>query len=141
MRGVNGAGRRIAYATYCSSVKLADGGLLPAVARYDSARIREVARLAETDGAVLLILSGRYGLLAAASEIPWYDHLLQPGEVAELAAQTAARLRAMGLDEVVWFTADPAADPAVAPYGEAMARGCALAEVPLAERRVPDAWD
>lgn len=133
--------RRLAYATYCSARKLTDAGLMPAIARYDSERIREVARRASSEGAVLLILSGRYGLLAAAHEIPWYDHRLAAEEIAALTVQTAARLQAMGVGELVWFTAGADRDPDSEPYTLVMAGACARAGLPLRTLTLPDAED
>ncbi len=131
----------VAYCSYCSARKRPDPGPLPALARYDSARLREVARLAAADGARLLILSGRFGLLAAEAEIPWYDQRLAADGVAALAARVAAQLREARVAELVWFTVAPAADPGAAPYGEAMRRAAAAAGLPLRERLVADTGD
>lgn len=129
------------YCSYCSARKRPDPGPLPALTRYDSARLRAVARLAAADGARLLILSGRFGLLAPETEIPWYDHRLTADEAPELAARVAAQLRALGAVALVWFTVSPAVDPGVTPYGDVIRAAAAAAGVPLRERIVADGGD
>jgi hypothetical protein len=129
------------YCTGCSARKRPDPGLLPALERYDSVRLREVARLAAADGARLLILSGRFGLLAAGAEIPWYDQRLLADEVPAMSTRVAAQLRDARVAVLVWFTVAPAVDPGVAPYGEVMRRAAAAAGVSLSERIVDDSGD
>lgn len=131
----------VAYCSYCSARKRPDPGLLPALARYDSARLREVARLAAADGARLLILSGRFGLLAAEAEIPWYDQRLAPGEVPAMVTRVAAQLRHERVVALVWFTVAPAVDPGVTPYGDVMRGAAAAAGVAWQERLLDDGSD
>lgn len=120
-----------AFVTYCSARKRPDPGLLPARWRYDSERIREVERRAAAEGAPLLILSGRFGLLAGEEQVPWYDHLLVEGEVPDLAARVAAGFRALGVREVVWFSVGAPQDPRLAPYERAIRLAAAQARVAL----------
>ena len=131
----------IVYCSYCSARKRPDPDLLPAQARYDSARLREVARLAAADGARLLILSGRFGLLAAGVEIPWYDQRLSADEVPAMATLVAAQLRDERVAVLVWFTVASTVDPGVAPYCEVMRRAAAAAGVSLSKRIVDDTGD
>jgi hypothetical protein len=131
----------IVYCTYCSARKRQDPGLLPALARYDSARLREVARLAAVDGARLLILSGRFGLLAPETEIPWYDQRLASDEVPAMVVRVAAQLRDERVAALVWFTVAPTVDSGVTPYGDVMRGATAAAGVPLRERIVDDSGD
>ena len=105
------------YATYCSAPKRRDPGLLPAVERYRSARIAEIDRRAAESGARFLILSGSFGLLDRHTPIPWYDHLLAPEEIPEMASRAEDWLRLERISEVVWYSVDPAVDPNVSRYG------------------------
>lgn len=129
------------YCSYCSARKRSDPGPLPALARYDSARLREVARLAAADGARLLILSGRFGLLAPETEIPWYDHRLAEDEVPAMTARVAAQLRDERVAVLVWFTVAPASDPGVTPYGDVSRAAAAAAGAAWRERLVDDTGD
>ncbi len=131
----------IVYGTYCSARKRPDAGLLPALARYDSARLREVARLAAADGARLLILSGRFGLLTPGAEIPWYDQRLLAEAAPELTTRVAMQLRDERVAVLVWFTVDPAVEPGVMPYREVMRGAAAAAGVAWRERIVDDTGD
>lgn len=73
--------------TYCSRRKSDAPGLLPAVERYSSPRIRLAQKKAAELNADFFILSGQFGLLHAEDPIPWYDHLLQPEEVEDMAGR------------------------------------------------------
>ena len=141
MPPIPAASPTVAYCSYCSARKRPDPGPLPALARYDSARLREVARLAAADGARLLILSGRYGLLAPEAEIPWYDHRLSADEVPEMVARVVAQLREERVAVLVWFTVAPAVDPGVTPYGDVARGAAAAAGVAWRERLVDDSGD
>lgn len=120
-----------AFVTYCSARKRPDAGLLPARERYDSERIREVARRAAAERARPLILSGRFGLLTGDEAIPWYDHLLTEAEVPDVAARAGAAIRALGVREIVWFSVGPRLDPRIAPYERAIRMAAAQARVAL----------
>lgn len=120
---------RRALVAYCAAEKRPDPGLLPAIERYASDRIRAGERRAADEGAVFLILSGRFGLLAPDDPIPWYDHRLAADEADAMAAVVAEGLRARGVESAV-FLADEAR-PDLAPYVRAMREGCRRAGVPL----------
>ncbi len=117
--------------TYCSGPKRDDGGLLPAVDRYLSARIRDLAERAVEQGDEFRILSGRYGLIDLQQPLPWYDHLLQANEVPGLAETTADLLAHLRPDTVEYHTADPEHALAVAPYHAVIETACRLARIPL----------
>lgn len=123
-------------ASYCSAPKRDDGGLLPAIERYCSERLRELLALGQREGAPLHILSGHFGLLTADEPIPWYDHLLAAAEVPAMTARVAAQLRALGVDEVAWHTASPAVAPAVQPYLDVMRAACRETGAGLAVREL-----
>lgn len=117
--------------SYCSAAKRLDEGLLPAIERYRSDRLRALWREGAATGAPLHILSGAFGLLAAEAPIPWYDHLLAPGEVAAMAARVAATLREAGITAVEYRTATAAVAPDIVPYLEVMRAACAEAGATL----------
>ncbi len=123
--------------SYCSATKREDDGLLPAVERYLSARLRVLWLRGRAQGTPLFILSGEYGLLGAEEPIPWYDHLLQPDDVAALAADAAALLRGLHVESVAYHTAPLAEYPAVRPYFDAISAACAAAGVPLTVETLP----
>ena len=112
------------YLTYCSRRKRKAPGLLPARARYLSARIRAVEKLAEHAGVAFRIFSGRYGLIAPTRRIPWYDHLLLPGEVSAMAKKLAPQLR--GRARVTFWYAP---DDYLAPYRAALRQAASRAGV------------
>lgn len=114
--------------TYCSRPKVKDPGGLPAIERYDSQRIRDIAEL---EGGFFLILSGEFALLEAEEYIPWYDHLLTQDEVQEMAVTVADQLLEYEPYEVEYHTADPETYPEVAPYLEVMEKACRFAGVPM----------
>ena len=70
------------------------------------------------------ILSGKFGLLAAADPIPWYDHLLLPAEVSDHARLVADQLDALGPERVLLFARPEEDDPRVAPYRSSLAEAC-----------------
>lgn len=117
--------------SYCSAVKREDDGLLPAIERYLSERLRTLWQHGCAQRTPLYILSGEFGLLGAEDSIPWYDHLLRPDEVALLAVGVAARLRELGVDDVEHHTASPEEHPEVRPYLAAIGAACAAAGASL----------
>lgn len=127
---------RKALCTYCSARKRRDPDPLPACDRYLGPRIRSLHREAWRDGYLFLILSGRFGLLRAADPIPWYDHLLQPDEVSDLAASVGDKLRTLRLDALTYVTAPLASTPQVRPYYETIHDACLLAGVGLELREL-----
>lgn len=124
--------------TYCSRDKSREAGDLPALRRYASRRIDAVHGAAIALGAGFRILSGRFGLLAAADPIPWYDNLLTSEEAAAHAARVLGQLRAAGALRVVFFSRPVADDPLVAPYHEAISRACAEGGIDLVSIDVED---
>ena len=117
--------------SYCSAAKRDDDGLLPAVERYQSERLRELWLRGRAQETPLYILSGAFGLLGAEEPIPWYDHLLSAGEVEAMAVNVAARLRELAVEGVVYHTASLTATAALRPYFETITAACAMAGVPL----------
>lgn len=117
--------------SYCSAGKRADETPLPALERYRSERLHDLARQAGEGGAPLFILSGRFGLLAADDPIPWYDHLLGADEVPAMAQRVGQRLRELGVTEIEYHTAAPGAVAPVRPYLAVMRAACVEAGAAL----------
>jgi len=120
-----------ALATTCAARKDPRPGLLPAWQRYRSPRIQHVRALAGQRQLPFLILSGRFGLLAAEEAIPSYDHLLLSGEVEDLLAQVVRQLEAFGLTRLEFHHRPLEVDPLLAPYLDLMTRACRAASVEL----------
>src|SRR5262245_41213981 len=80
----------------CSERKNQDDGLLPALDRYDGPAfrvLRKYLREAEGTEPIVLILSAKYGLIAANRKIPAYDCRMSPHSARALRPRvlTAAR--------------------------------------------------
>jgi hypothetical protein len=110
--------------SYCSADKNPDSGLLPAIERYRSERLRQLRHRGQALGVPLYILSGRFGLLAAADPIPWYDHLLTAAETEAVSHAVAGRLRELSVTDVEYHTADIVRVPPVRPYLDAIRAAC-----------------
>jgi hypothetical protein len=112
------------FCTYCSRQKDPAPHPIPALERYQSERIRKVHRAAGALGLKFYILSGEFGLLAPEHLIPWYNHLLQPEEVAGLAVRVAAQIAAEEIGGIVHFTHRLQAEPQVIPYHDTLLAAC-----------------
>ncbi len=94
------------YISLCCAEKREDEGSLPAIERYTAARVHDVYHWARRDGADFRIFSGKFGLLRPSDPLPWYDHILQPEDVLEMAARVAEQNREQGLHKLVIHTAE-----------------------------------
>jgi len=112
--------------TYCSRDKNPADGLLPAIDRYVSPRIRSAASAAARQGLEFRILSGLYGLLTPDHPIPDYDHLLTEDRIPEHAELVGGQLGNPGPGRVVFISRSLAEDPGCGPYRDAMAMACTL---------------
>ena len=92
------------FVTYCSKNKKRDKGLMKAIERYDSGRMRQVRAAAESLGIGFRLLSGKYGLLAPDEKIAWYDHLLKWEGIGRVLPRVAKRLAREKVGAVVYFT-------------------------------------
>jgi hypothetical protein len=119
------------FATYCSADKSRAEDPLPAIERYHSGRIRSLYNAALSLGAGFVILSGEFGLLDPYERIPYYDKRLGPEEVASHADTVERQLRAMGIDEAVFFARSVADDPHIQPYIDCITLACERAGVPI----------
>ncbi len=99
------------YISLCCAEKRQDEGDLPAIERYTAARVHDVYRWAQRDGADFRIFSGKFGLLRPSDPIPWYDHLLQLEEVSEMAARTAKQIHKQGWYKLVVYTDETKTHP------------------------------
>jgi len=118
-----------AFCTYCSASKSREPGTIPAIQRYQSARIDTVHAAAQELGVEFYILSGKFGLISAQREIPYYDQLLENNGVLALAAQVKQQLLDYGLDSIVYFTRPLSSSEKLRPYLAAIRCACFDASV------------
>ena len=118
------------FCTYCSAAKSLEEGDIPAIQRYLDPRIHKVHEAASTLGLDFYILSGEYGLIPPDEPIPWYDHLLQTGEVDELVERMAAQIRQHNIEGIVYFTNSTSSDRSLIPYRDAIVAACSRASCP-----------
>lgn len=116
--------------TTCSKRKRRSPGLMAARRRYLSPRLRQVEAESHRQHRPLRILSGQYGLLAPADLIPWYDHALQPEEVAALAQMVIQQLQALEVTTLTFYARPPDA-PGWAPYHAVLRHACTALHLPL----------
>jgi len=121
----------IIFCTYCSKEKSSNQGDIPAIARYESERIKNVNNAAEAIGYEFRILSGKFGLVGPLDEIPYYDHLLNSSEVNNHAKKVSFDLVELQVDEVIFFTDKPETDPNLENYIECMQIAVYKADVKL----------
>lgn len=119
--------------TTCCADKSNDPDLVPAIERYRSDRIAAVHIESRRSGRPMLILSGRYGLLAPDDPIHWYDYALPESAVEALAERLVAQLEARDASAVE-FHAEPPESPGWGAYHDALRRACARAGVTLTVR-------
>ena len=117
--------------SYCSAAKRRDEAMLPAIERYESARLLALWHRGRSAGTPLYILSGEYGLLMPDVQLPWYDHLLALDEVAPMVMRVTAQLRAAGVTAVEYHTAAATVAPPVAPYLAVVRAACERAGAEL----------
>ena len=118
------------FCTYCSAAKSPAEGNVPAIQRYLDPRIHKVHEAASTLGLDFYILSGEYGLIPPEEPIPWYDHLLQTGEVGDLVERMAAQIRQYNMEGIVYFTNAISSDTRLIPYRDAIVAACNRASCP-----------
>ncbi len=88
---------RLLLIVACSQRKRSDPGLLPAIERYDGGSFR-VLRKAKREGYLsqnidVLILSAKYGLIAANTLIPDYEQRMNRNRAVELKSQVIQTLK------------------------------------------------
>ena len=118
------------FCTYCSAAKSLEEGDIPAIQRYLDPRIHKVHEVASALGLDFYILSGEYGLIPPDQPIPWYDNLLQAGEVDELVERMADQIRQYSIEGVVYFTNSTSSDRGLIPYRDAIVAACNRASCP-----------
>lgn len=122
--------------TACCAEKRTDEGLLPARERYLSSRIAGLVAESEETGRPLLILSGRYALIGAEEEIPFYDELLEAESVSGLEPLVVRQLAEVEATSLV-FVARARSTPGWEPYFDLIERACRKAGVALSFRGYP----
>ncbi len=115
--------------TYCCREKDPSPGLLPAVDRYLSSRIRAAKETASRLQLEFRILSGLYGLLEQDEKIPDYDHQLTHEQVPGHAEKLAGQLASSNVGRVIFITRSLAEDPGTEPYRQAILEACFTVQV------------
>ncbi|RLG16788.1 hypothetical protein DRN62_03010 [Nanoarchaeota archaeon] len=119
------------YCTICCKEKRRDEGLLPAIERYISKRIRRVYELSKRDGVGFRILSGKFGLLRPEDRIPWYDQKLLPPMVDDMIEVVKRQLKSQGITHVVFFAKDKEKFKGWRPYHKVLEKACSESGVKL----------
>ena len=119
-----------AFCTYCSKTKSHQPDEIPAIGRYQSARIQKVHAAATNLDLAFYILSGKYGLTRPDQCIPFYDHLLMPAEVPVLTELVAKQLGEHRIGTIPYFTKLVATSINLAPYRDTFVAACGIADVP-----------
>lgn len=119
------------FCTNCSASKDPAKGLVPAFKRYVSSRIVRVQEMAEREGVHFCILSGEFGLVDRDQPLPWYDHLLLPEQVSNLAQKVADQMADKGITRVDYYTVSPQVDPKIVPYLNVIEKACRVAGAEL----------
>lgn len=130
------------FCTYCSGDKDTSEYPLPAIDRYDSYRINQIKQAATSVGLEYFILSGLYGLIHASKAIPYYDHQLQPDEVADHTIKVSQQLKGHGIQHIVFFSKPISSDKSLQAYHSCLSKAClgmnvqlSIVEIQLEERR------
>jgi len=119
------------FSTYCSAEKEPANGLLPAIKRYRSDRIKRIYSAALTCGADFFILSGEFGLLKPNELIPYYDHLLVADEIETYSFKVAEQIKQYGITQIIFFTLPVAADQKLEPYHTSLRFACQMTSINL----------
>jgi hypothetical protein len=119
------------FCTPCTEKKDRSPGVLPAVQRYNSRRLKSVFKAAESLELGFLILSGEYGILEANDPIPYYEHLLLASEVPEHSKLVHGQLEALGVSDLIFFTGPLAKNENLHPYMDCLKIACGGAGIDL----------
>ena len=123
--------------TTCCKDKRTDEQPLPAIQRYRSARIDAIATLSKQLGKPLVILSGKYGLVDADQNIPWYDEILTTESLPHLMPIVCQQLVDLQISQLS-FHAVAKEVPGMGPYHEVLEQACARQGIPLLVTSVAD---
>lgn len=126
-----------AFCTYCSAEKNRREGVLPAIERYRSDRIRRVYAAALSVGAPFYVLSGKFGLIEPWHPIPFYDHQLAASEVRQHSRMVAAQIDQFALEAMIFFMRPVAEDEKLKPYLASLRAACEQAKIALTVVEMP----
>lgn len=118
------------YCTICSKEKKSKHGLLPAIERYDSSRIRSVYQEGKQKGVPMIILSGKHGLLSPQDKIEWYDHMIEPEDLLTLITKITYGLHDRNVTKLVFFARERTS-PGWELYYSALEITCANLGIPI----------
>ncbi|MBL4624373.1 MAG: hypothetical protein JKY42_04445 [Flavobacteriales bacterium] len=112
------------YCTTCSKEKSTQEGKIATIQRYQEERIRTIYNKSQQDNIGFRILSGKYGLLSATDEIPWYDQVLLTHEINNMIDLIALQIEHSGITSIDLFVKDPVQYPDWAAYVSTMIGAC-----------------
>jgi hypothetical protein len=116
--------------TTCCKDKREDKELLPATQRYISERIDFVAEESSRLGKPFIIFSGKYGLIDADYEIPWYDKKLEPEDVAGMIPIVKKQLLEKEVSKIRFY-GKPRTTKSWEPYYEVLDQSCNQLGIPI----------
>ena len=119
------------FCTNCSAAKDRSSGEIPAIKRYRSQRISSVHAAAMGLGLRFVIFSGEFGILQPEDPIPYYDHLLLPGEVTEHATLVASQLEALDISDLIFFCRPFSVDESARTYYDCLKQAAHMAGTTL----------
>ncbi|MFP4038279.1 MAG: DUF6884 domain-containing protein [Candidatus Nanohaloarchaea archaeon] len=124
------------HVTYCSREKDRTRKNLPAIERYDSERIERIKALAEERDEDFAILSGKYGLIKAQEEIPFYDELLRQKDIPELINEVKNFLQSENIEKVVYHTEEVEGERR--PYYKLIKNACDTLNIEIEKKFIQD---
>ncbi|MCP4104741.1 MAG: hypothetical protein GY749_04265 [Desulfobacteraceae bacterium] len=119
----------IIFCTHCTASKDKTEGLVPAIKRYESNRIRQVYAASLCVGADFFILSGKYHLVKPCQVIPFYDYQLQPEQVLEHSDKIVSQISEFGISGILYFTKPVSEDSHAKTYLESVSLACGQAGI------------
>ena len=119
------------YCTTCSKDKSTHEGRIAAIQRYQDERITTIYHKSQQDNKGFRILSGKYGLLSATDEIPWYDQILLLHEVNNMIDLATVQLEHAEVSSVKLSVKDPQENPDWQNYITAMVGACSILDIEL----------
>lgn len=119
------------YCTTCSKDKSTHEGRIAAIQRYQDERITTIYHKSQQDNKGFRILSGKYGLLSATDEIPWYDQILLLHEVNNMIDLATVQLEHAEVSSVKLFVKDPQENPDWQNYITTMVGACSILDIEL----------
>lgn len=122
-----------AIVTICSREKDDRQTLLKASKRYLGDHIGKTKKIATESGEAFFILSGKYGLISAETEIPYYDYYLENSKVDDLADKVSKQIKKQDITSIDSYLENK---KSWEPYKMALEKGALLASIPVSLHEV-----